>query len=60
MFSPQTVGFGFSWLGNLFGVDQMSGPPVALDEPPRPGHVDSVPRVSEAVVLEADPGLVAR
>ena len=38
----------------------MPGTPVALHEPPRAGHVDGVPRVAEAVVLEADPGLVPR
>jgi hypothetical protein len=37
----------------------MPGAPVALDEPPCSGDVDGVPRVPEAVVFEADAGLVA-
>ena len=37
----------------------MPGAPVALDEPPGPGHVDGIPGVSEPVVLKLDPGLIA-
>lgn len=36
----------------------MPRPPVALHEPPRPRHVNRIPRVPEAVVLELDAGLV--
>ena len=36
----------------------MPGAPVALDKAPRASHVDSVPRVPEPVVFEADARLV--
>ena len=32
--------------------------PVALDEAPRPRHIDGVPRITEAIVFEFDAGLV--
>jgi hypothetical protein len=37
----------------------MAGAPVALDETPSSGHIDGVPRIAEAVVLEAYAWLVA-
>lgn len=40
-------------------VDQVAGAPVALDEAPRPGDVDCVPRVAEVAALELDARLVA-
>ena len=40
--------------------DSSPGPPVALDKSPGPRHIHRVPRVAEPVVLELDPGLVAR
>ena len=36
----------------------MSGAPVTLDESPGPSDIDSVPGISEPVVLELDPRLV--
>ena len=57
--APQAVRLGFARLGNLLGVDEVPGAPVALNKPPGPGHVDRVPGVPEPVVLKLDPGLVA-
>ena len=37
----------------------MARTPIALDEAPGAGHVDGVPRVAEAVVLEANTRLVS-
>lgn len=59
---PETVvlGFRLAGPGDLFGIDEMSRPPITLDEPPRTCHVHGVPAVPESVVLEANAGLVAR
>lgn len=43
----------------LLGVDEVARAPVALHEAPRARHVHGVPRVAEAVVLEAHARLVA-
>lgn len=56
---PETVWFAFgSSFGHVFGVDQVSGAPVALNETPSAGDVHGVPRVTEPVVLETNPRLV--
>ena len=57
-FIPQAVGFSLARLGDLLGINEMSGSPVTLDEPPGPRHVDRVPRVPEPVIFELDSGLV--
>ena len=57
---PKAVGLCSPRFRHFLGVDEVSGTPVALHEPPRAGHVDGVPRVAEAVVLEADARLVPR
>jgi len=59
---PETVvlGFRLAGPGDLFGIDEMSRPPITLDEPPRTCHVHGVPAVPESVVLEANAGLIAR
>ena len=57
---PQAVWFGLSWLWNFFGIDQMSGTPVALDEAPRPRNIDGIPRITEAIVFKFYSGLVTR
>lgn len=57
---PEAVVLGF-WLTrtrNFFGIDQMSGPPIALDESPRASNVDCVPTIPESIVLEANAWLI--
>lgn len=57
---PEAVVLGF-WLTrtrNFFGIDQMSRPPIALDESPRASNVDCVPTIPESIVLEANPWLI--
>lgn len=58
---PETVvlGFRLARTGNFFGIDEMSRPPITLDESPCTCHVHGVPAVSESVVLEADARLIA-
>lgn len=46
-------------MGHLFGIDEVSGAPVALYEPPGAGHVNGVPAVTESIVLEPDARLVS-
>jgi len=60
--APETVVFGFclARTGNLFGIDEVSGSPITLDESPRARDVHGVPTVPESVVLEANARLVAR
>ena len=58
MTAPQAVGFSFSRLGNLLGVNKVACTPVTLDKSPSTSHVDRIPRVSESVILKLDPGLV--
>lgn len=56
---PKTVGFAFATrFRHLFGIDQMTCAPVALNEAPGTGDIDGVPRVAEAVVLEAHSRLI--
>ena len=56
---PQAVRFSFSWFGHLLSIDQMSCAPVTLNESPGSSDIHSVPGVSESVVLELYPRLVA-
>lgn len=58
---PQTVvlGLRLARTRNFFGIDQMSCPPIALNESPCTGHVNGVPTIPESIVLEANPRLVA-
>ena len=58
MTAPQAVGFCFTRLGNLLGVNKMACTPVTLDKSPSTSHVDRIPRVSESVILKLDPRLV--
>lgn len=59
---PKAVVLGFRLAGtrNLFGIDKVSRPPVALDESPSTCHVHGVPAVPESIVLEANARLIAR
>ena len=57
---PEAVGLCSSRLGYFLGVDEVSGTPIALHEPPGSGHVDCIPRVTEPIVLKLDTRLVAR
>lgn len=59
---PEAVVLGLRLAGtwDLFGIDEMPGAPVALNESPRARDVHGVPTISESVVLEANPRLVAR
>jgi len=58
---PKAVWFALAaWLGHLFGVDQVTGSPVALNETPGTRNVNCVPRIAETIVLEAHSRLVAR
>lgn len=59
--SPEAIvlGFRLTRARNFFGIDEMSCPPVALDESPRASYVNRIPTVPESVVLETDPWLVA-
>lgn len=59
--SPQTVvlGLRLARTRNFFGIDQMSCPPIALNESPCTGHVNGVPTVPESIVLEANTRLIA-
>ena len=57
---PEAVVLGF-WLArtrNFFGIDQMSRPPIALDESPRASNVHCVPTIPESIVLEANARLI--
>lgn len=58
---PQTIvlGLRLARTRNFFGIDQMSCPPIALNESPRASHVNGVPTVPESIVLEANPRLIA-
>ena len=56
---PKAVGLCSPRFRHFLGVDEVSGTPIALYKPPGPGHIHSVPRISEPVVLKLDPGLVA-
>lgn len=59
---PETVilSFRLTGTGYLFGIDEVSCPPITLDESPRTCHIHGVPAVPESVVLEANARLVAR
>lgn len=59
---PEAVvlSFRLTRTGNLFGVDEVSCPPITLDKPPRTCHIHGVPAVPESVVLEANARLIAR
>ena len=58
-FVPETVGFCLPRLWNLFSVNKMTSTPIALNKPPGACYIDSVPRVSESIVLKLDPWLIA-
>ena len=49
--SPETVRLCFARLGDLLGVDEVAGAPVALHEPPGSRHVHRVPRVPIYMVI---------
>ena len=58
---PKAVGFALAArLRHFFGVDKVTGSPVALDKAPSSSHVNRIPRIAEAVVFEAHAGLVTR
>lgn len=59
---PEAVvlGLRLTGTGDLFGIDEVSRPPITLDESPRTCHVHGVPAVPESIVLEANARLVAR
>ena len=50
---------GFSTAWRFFGIDQVPGSPIALDESPSIIHKDSVPRVPESVIIERHTRLIA-
>ena len=57
---PEAVWFGLARFGYLFGIDQVPGTPVTLDEAPSSGDINGVPGVTEPVILKFHPGLVTR
>lgn len=59
---PEAVVLSFCLTGTgyLFRIDEVSCPPITLDEPPRTCHIHGIPAVPESVVLEANARLVAR
>lgn len=56
---PQAVRFSFSRFGHLFGIDEMSGAPIALHKTPGSGNINSIPGIPETIVLEFHTRLVA-